>query len=750
MNTNAKCLVALLSAALFSLTGFTAVVAEEATPDDTATLDEVVVVAQKRAQNLQDVPVAVTAISSEMLENQHIVTFNDLARVAPGLTITESSNVANSSINLRGIGTFVFSTGLEPAVSVIVDDVPIVQTAQAFTNLSDIERVEVLRGPQGTLFGKSASAGVINVVTKGPSDTFTASAEVTATSDDEYRLQSSVSGPFGDVSSSGFRLSGFTSSRDGYIRNLTTGTSLNNDKGYGIRGRVDFKVGARADIQLIADHSNKEQRGPVRTFGTTIAGSTVFGSPLAPSLLGVTPGLENFNVRQDVDPLTTSRQSTASGRLTYHLASVDLTSVTSYQNWDYTFLEDVDSTAAAASAQSGPFNSHQFGQELRLASTDGGQFDYLVGLYYSDASSSRTFRRGPIALANWSASNGSKTSALFGQVDFRFTDRTRMSIGARANQERISVRFTEMSVTPNVSYAGNNSESKFTGKIALQHDLADGVMSYVSYARGYKGQGYDISSGFNQSRVDRPVKAEDSNAYELGLKSRLLDNRLQLNAALFLTDYNNFQAQSAILLPSGVFQAGVNNVGILRTQGVELELSFQASANLRIDASAAFTDAKIKEFPTANCYSGQTVATGCRDVDGAGPLTNLVQDLAGKRLSNSPTSKFSLSANYSRSVSGTLDGNASLDYQYQSDVNFDLYQNPRAVQSAYGVLNGSIGIRTSGNTGYRVSAFVNNLLDKQYVTTIGDAGGASLIGNTLQLLPRNASRYVGLKVGYQF
>jgi iron complex outermembrane receptor protein len=146
------------------------VVAEEAVAaaEDVAELDEVVVSAQKRQQNLQDVPVAVTAITAEMLENQHIEQFNDLTRVAPGLTITESSNVANSSINLRGIGTFVFSIGLEPAVSVIIDDVPIVQTAQAFANLSDIERVEVLRGPQGTLFGKNASAGVINVVTKRP------------------------------------------------------------------------------------------------------------------------------------------------------------------------------------------------------------------------------------------------------------------------------------------------------------------------------------------------------------------------------------------------------------------------------------------------------------------------------------------------------------------------------------------------------------------------------------------------------
>jgi iron complex outermembrane receptor protein len=275
-------------------------------------------------------------------------------------------------------------------------------------------------------------------------------------------------------------------------------------------------------------------------------------------------------------------------------------------------------------------------------------------------------------------------------------------------------------------------------------------MSYLSYARGYKGQGYDISSGFNQSRVDRPIKAEDSNAYELGLKSRMLDNRLQLNAALFLTDYSNFQAQSVVVLPSGAIQLGVNNVGKLRTQGVEVEFNAQATANLRIDASAAFTDAKIKEFPTANCYTGQTVATGCHDVDGAGPLTNLVQDLAGKRLANAPTSKFSLAMNYTHSLSNKLDGNASLDYQYQSDVGFDLFQNPRAVQSSYGVLNGNVGIRTPGDTGYRVSAFVNNITDKRYVTTVGDAGGASPIGNTLQILPRNARRYFGLKFGYQF
>jgi iron complex outermembrane recepter protein len=179
------------------------------------------VTAQKREQNLQDVPVAVTTISGDALVSRNVNTVSDLPRVAPSLTVTQGNVPTNNSINLRGIGTIAFSTGIEPSVAVIVDDVALLQQAQAFSGLSDIARIEVLRGPQGTLFGKNASAGAINIVTKGATDVMSGSVVGKVTSDDEYRLDASISGPLGD--SVGFRLNGFYGNRKGHIRELNSG-----------------------------------------------------------------------------------------------------------------------------------------------------------------------------------------------------------------------------------------------------------------------------------------------------------------------------------------------------------------------------------------------------------------------------------------------------------------------------------------------------------------------------------------------
>jgi iron complex outermembrane recepter protein len=168
-------------------------------------LEEIVVTAQKREQNMQSVPVSVTALSAEALANNRIADFADLTRAASSLTVTQATSSPNNSIILRGIGTFAFSIGVEPSVAVIVDDLPVVQQAQAFDSLGDVQRIEVLKGPQGTLFGKNASAGVVNIVTKDPSNDLSGSIAFTAATDNDYRAEASISGPFGD-NGSGYRV----------------------------------------------------------------------------------------------------------------------------------------------------------------------------------------------------------------------------------------------------------------------------------------------------------------------------------------------------------------------------------------------------------------------------------------------------------------------------------------------------------------------------------------------------------------
>ncbi|WP_343071120.1 TonB-dependent receptor [Novosphingobium jiangmenense] len=726
-------------------------------------LEEIIVTAQKREQNMQDVAVAVTALSGEALTNRNVATVGDLPRLAPSLTLTQGNVPTNNSINLRGIGTVSFSTAIEPSVAVIVDDVPLLQQAQAFSGLSDIARIEVLRGPQGTLFGKNASAGAINIVSKGASDVFTGAVTGTATTDDQYRVDASLAGPLGE--SAGFRINGFYNDRKGYIRNLQDGSRLNNDKSYGVRGRLELKPAEGLKLDVTASHTVSESDGFARTYRAVPAGAAVFGTPVAASIVGVTPGEDNFNVRLDHPLFNKSRQTTVSGRATLDLGFADLVSVTSYQDWKFRFEEDFDYTISNVLGIPGgivansSYAATQFTQEVRLVSPTKSAFSYVVGLFYADGKTDRSFARGPSGpvVANWTSRSQTQSYAAFAQATYDLADTTHLDVGARLNHEEISVRF--LNNAPNANPPANNAtclslctgadkDTVVTWKTSLRQDLSDQVMVYASFARGYKGQGFDISTGFKPSRAANPVRPETSDAYEAGIKSRFFDNKVQLNLSAFWSNFRDFQAQSGVVLPDNTIELTLNNVGRVRTRGFELELSARPIPTLTIDSALSFTDTRIMSFPGAQCYSGQT--TGCVDLDGAGPSTVKGQDLAGKRLPNAPRLKFNVGGTYDILLpSLPFDGFVQADVAYQSAVNFDLLSNPLTVQKGYAVVNGSIGIDQNDRGGLRVALFVNNLFDKRYATNISVAPGGS-VGLLHQALDRNSRRYFGIRARYEF
>jgi iron complex outermembrane receptor protein len=387
-------------------------------------------------------------------------------------------------------------------------------------------------------------------------------------------------------------------------------------------------------------------------------------------------------------------------------------------------------------------------QELRLTSNGNGTYNYLGGLYFADSLNDRSFTRGPtLSVANWSGRADNRSSAAFAQADYKIAPDTRVNAGLRYNHEHIAVDFTNRVPATPLNYTGSNTDNAVTGKLAIQHDFAKAAMGYISYATGYKGAGYDISTGFDQSRITRPVAPETSKAYEIGLKTRFLNNRLQLNAAAFDTDYNNFQAQGTRLDPlTNLTQNAVMNVGKMRTRGMELEVAAKPINTLLLEGSLAWVDARVRSFPTAFCYPGQTVAQGCYKLG-----TASVQDLAGKPLSNAPKLKYTLGGTYNFPIADTgYSGVANLNYQHQSSVNFDLANNPLTSQGAYGILNGSIGVSDPSH-GLKVTLFVNNLLNKSYSSFIGDNYNFYSGSHVLtQTLPRNAERYVGLRVRYEY
>ena len=747
--------------------------AEDATNDDA---NIIIVTAQKREQNLQEVPVSINVITAESIENYDVKSFEDVARVSPSLSVDTGDAPNGNVIRMRGIGTAAFSISAESSVAVIIDEVPLMLTAQAFGNLDDVERVEVLKGPQGTLFGKNASAGVVNVVTQAPTDTLTGKINLRATTDKEYKGAVSLSGPLGD--NLGFRVNGYYLDREGYITNLFDGSKLGGDEAWGVRTKLAFAPSDAFDVALIADISRREASNASPFTALRL------NDPFR-ELIVASP--DNLTVQNDTENFFKTETDMFVGKFNYDFGGVILSSIGSYQRYQLNSVNDLD--ASVQTHTPNPFlnpmqaptgtpwviqeseqESKAFSQEIRLTSDSGGPFEYMVGAWYSDTRHKRAFNRTPLRflISRWTADAGNESMAVFGQATYEFAPNTFIDGGVRLNHEKIDVEFVNL--IPNtanpprfdgslpgaapVTFLGAHKDTAVTGKLALRHIFDNGTMVYGSASTGYKGQAYDIASGFNQRKADNPVRPETSRAFELGVKGMAADNALRYDVSIFLSDFTDFQAQGAVPLAAGGVEFSLNNVGKLRTKGVEVNLNWAVSETFSLDFSGAYTDAKIREFRFAQCYAGQTAAQGCvlTDVDGNGTLDTSVQDLSGSHLANSPRFKFNVGAYWEDNLGGLpfntfIQGN----YQWQDDVNYDLFGAPTNRQDAYGLANFSAGIKDEDGQ-YEVSLFVNNAFDKLYYSRVDDTSSRRTDG--LQQITvqraRESRRYGGIKVRFAF
>ena len=724
-------------------------------------IEEIFVTATKRAKSVQDVPVSVNAVDVATIEALGIDEFTDITRIAPSLTINQGDWATNSGINLRGIGTNVFSINIEPSVSVIVDDVPIVRSAQAFSDLMDIERIEVLRGPQSTLFGKSSSAGVINVVTKSPGDEFDISLDAMVTDDDETSFAASMGGPLSDLV--GFRLSGYVKDRtDGHVENLSNGADINGSESSGARARLVWEVSDTLTATLNASFSESEVECCARPYREVPSTAAFLGAiPATAILQDLNPDEDNDEVRIDDPVETESDDWSTSLRLSLALGEHELLSITSYTEWDYEVTTDVDGTdfdflsqftggaLSGGISQGGGFELDSLTQELRLISPASDNFEYVLGFFYSDINFDRDFMRGPLFGADWVAKTGTESLALYGQGTWSIGERTDLIFGLRFNREEISHEFDNL--LSSSSFGGSDTETAVPGRLGVQHYINDHVMLFTTWSIGYKGQGYDISSSFNQATSDNPVGSEDSDAFEIGMKATFLDGRLQLNPTIFYARYDDFQAQQARIV-GNVVELGIANVGKLKTQGIEVDFQALLSENLRVVGGLAWVDAEIDEFEGADCWPGQTA--GCNEIlDNMGMGTgSSAQDLSGEELNNSPDLKLTLSTEYTLPTDSLpFDFFINAAYQWQDNVNFSLLADPGAEQDSYGILNLSIGLVERQEGRYKATLFVNNLMDEEYAQGIGNAGG--LWGRApvyIHTYPREATRYAGLRVGVTF
>ncbi|MGH8176769.1 MAG: TonB-dependent receptor [Steroidobacter sp.] len=750
------------SATLGALVAAAGALAQDAEPQSAAALglEEIIVTAQKRTENIQDVPAAVTVLSGSQIENSGALNVEGLLSLVPTLNFRESVSTIDSSIFLRGVGTINFSIAAEPSVAFVLDGVVQARAGEAFGDLYDIERIEVLRGPQGTLFGKNASGGVVNVVSRKPADEFGGYVDVSAFEDNEYRARASVDLPLGDSVRS--RFTATYGSFDGFIRNLTHGRDVNGYERWGMRGILEADVSEKLTLTFIADYREANDDCCAEVIGTVPTGTA------AGTQAGVTiDGDETREVRNNLINETIETSWGGSLQADYDLGDGTLTSITAYRDWENDGLRDGDytDTAFVGIAQLhdyGPQPSTTFTQELRYASPSGKRVEYVVGAYYYEAEAERTFQRDDIVCSASTlppangltpcapgssvltfpssvATFGStiENIAAFGQATFNVTDALRLIAGGRYTRDEVSAhhdRIGSLIPGPGVrtdgsGYRLNTDDSDFSPRAGVQYDFSDDLMSYATYARGYKGPAFNVFFNQNPDQLNA-IEAETADSYEVGLKSTLFDQRLLFNTAVFYAEYDNFQANNFDLL-NGVVITRLTNAGTISTRGVELDLLARPTDNFTLSGGVAYTDAQIDEF---NLPPGS-------------PSTDTRK---GERLPLAPEWKVSLAANWRVALPTSFDLEFGATGVYTdeqvSDLNNNPVQRPALTIPSYSTVDANIAL-VDDDERYRVNLMINNVFDESYASLITPGGPG---GSYRYLIPRDADRYVGVSVRMNF
>jgi iron complex outermembrane receptor protein len=730
--------------------------AQEAAPADQPKLEQVIVTANKRAQNLQDVPAAITVLNDAVLQRNNVRELDDLVNLSPALTISYSTQPGNFSINMRGIGTYSLGIGVESDVSVIIDDVPIAMQANAFKDLADVNRVEVLKGPQSTLFGKSSIAGAINITTKPIDGIWREKASAYVSNDGEWRASGTVSGALSDAVR--MRLAVSKSDFGGVVKNLTTGDRLNGSGSTSFIGKLEFTPNDDWQIVLSPRASKSNRNCCVQPYSSMTPGGlyqNIAQLPASTLLAGITPGPRNVSVRNDYPAGGVARDKGIGLKVAYTfpdgspLARHTLTSVTSWSNYHMNDYQDGDATDSDVLAytlvngkptgfhgglyQYGFFDVTSRTQELRLTSPDKGEFKYVAGLWYGDNDLARDLTRAPVTsyVTDYSATTYNTSYALFGQASYDLTRATSLIAGLRLNKEDTGYTFTSYNPPPATTRVaafalkGDDSHTDKTGRLGLEHRFNPDAMGYVTYSTGHKGVAYDLTSSFNPAVAkNQPVPGESAHSIEGGLKLGLLNGKMSLDLAVFRTNFKGFQQSAGFLDDDGVFRTTLHSIGGLRTSGFESDLNWRVSRQLQLNGAFAYTKAIVTDFENGPCYSVLNAA-GTGTVPGGNCAPNPkynnsnVANLAGARLPNAPKFKLNLGGQYDIPTDNAYDAFVTAAYRWQSDVLYNLNQDPRTVQGSYGIFNLGAGIKDKKDK-YRITLQVNNLFDKSYATGLGN------------------------------
>lgn len=713
-----------------ALAGPAAAFAQEAPAESRGGLDDIIVTAQKRAEGLSDVPISISAVSGKQVESYGQTNLEQISSSVPNLKITQTA-IANR-IAIRGIASG-DNKGFEQSVAMFVDGVYYGRDQLSRLPLVDMERVEVLRGPQPTLFGKNAIAGAVNITTRSPTDEFEGTVSgLYEFNHKELQLTGVLSGPLSDGIEA--RVVGYHRSMDGYFYNQKLKRNEPNVDEYYVRGKVEFDKGGPLAAELKLEYADFAMKGQPRdVFGAVGNYNAVFQGPF---FVSTVPDY----VREDNGYESRNKVFGATLNADLEIGEHTLTSVTSLL--DYKTREIVDVDFSGISFLDGTNlreDYRQFSQELRLTSPGGEAFNYIGGVYYQhaklDVQDFTLFN--PTFLGLGAPFNAlgdtrndrdySQTSDLisaFAQGELSLTDQLRVTAGARFNHEKKSGRRSlaivqgPLSTAPaavvaavfralNIeahSIAGKLSEDSFNPMVNVQFDATDDLMLYASYARGTKAGGFDIRSNSlpTSTTVAKPgafeFQDESADNFEAGLKYKGRD--VAFNLSFYRTKYKDLQVN----IFDGTLNFNVRNAAAARTQGIEADFRAALAEGLTISGAIAYLDFKFTNFTDGQCYYLQTPGPGgfC--------------DYSGKRNALSPKWSGNLNVDYWTPVGSDLklsfNVNADFSSSYIAAANLD----PRTYQGSYAKLGARIGLGQIDNR-WEVALIGRNLTDQRILQT---------------------------------
>jgi iron complex outermembrane receptor protein len=761
----------LASAALVLAAGlkWTGALAENSA-DNVATLEEIVITAQKRPEKLQDVPVAAQVLSAETLANANVADLSDLNNLVPSVQLNGTIN-GRVPTGIRGISSVSNeqTVGISSGVAITIDGVPVPSDSFDANNVAGIQTVEVLLGPQSTLGGRTAASGLINLVTRGPTDSLEGFAATTVTSDGEYRLEGFLSGPLSDRIDAS--LSAYKLTTKYPITNLATGNKTTQDVS-GARLKLLFKVTDNLDVQLMAHDELTQGHGFNFVYTYITPGHDLLFTPgpftQASLLPGITPGPNNLVYKSPVTTAgATHRDNDYSVMANYRLPggyTLSATAAYSQETQNQTqdlfavdnfFWQTLTGQTVFFNTQNQVATVKQQSAEVKIVSPADLTLSWLAGVFYSDTNVDEIYIRSlPPAGLDVHVVPDTKTADLYARSTWKFTPTTSLVTGLRFNHDEITNRYNQyvsVGVSPPV-YTSLSSDSSNTvvGDVALKQQFTDKVMGYLSYSRGYSPAAYNTSAVLTSNAPQTPVGKESINSYELGLKGSFFDRTLTLNADIFDTIYTDYQIQSYQYAPGQLTPPlNLSSVGKAQTRGAEVATEWLATPRTRLNLSAAYIDAKFVTYTGAPCYGLQTPAEGCvTEVINGQPA--LAQNVSGDRMPNSPKFKATFGAEQRVPLPDPYELVFGGTYTYRTSAQMLPDQNPFAIQAGFGLLNLNAGIQTK-NGKFSARVFVNNVTNHHYFTDVEDFWSGPWNGNAVIGQPaRDSERYSGLKLTVSF